>query len=51
MMISNGMTGLLAFGGRCGGAAQRIWSGLDEATAQYLNESDAKVECSTEERR
>ena len=39
------------FSGRCGGAAQRIWSGLDEATTQYLNESDAKVECSTEERR
>lgn len=39
------------FGGRCGGAAQRIWSRLDEATTQYLNESDAKVECSTEERR
>ena len=27
------------------------WSRLDEATTQYLNESDAKVECSTEERR
>ena len=51
MMISNGMTGLLALVVAAAVLHKEYGAGLDEATTQYLNESDAKVECSTEERR